>query len=340
MTSPHPGSVRGPFADLAEHLAGLRRSARLSQRGLAAAAAVSRGTVQRAESGTAAPSTAVLDALVRACGGERAARDRAHVLRTRGRTELRGRLPALQAPAPALVHTAQDLGAALAAEYERAGAPPLTALVRPAAGRTPIPRTTAWRIVRRKGLPASAEQLQTLLDVCRVSRPAQRHYREAFGRVLAARGRRSAPPRHTPRRPPAAAQSRGTGTDKITPWFRDLMDTMSPKDIETALTVGTAYLIANEAHRNGSVPPRSLERVMQIAGDLFVEANRLKTGPGPDFTFSDLKGGTIVVEAKSTSRLLGPDGRVTGPRAGELPHRAVAALEMAGGRQADRGRAP
>jgi transcriptional regulator with XRE-family HTH domain len=82
VSSLRPRAVaRPPFAYLAEHLVALRTAARMSQCGLAAAAAVSRGTVQRAESGATAPSPAVLDALVRACGGDRAALDRALVLR-------------------------------------------------------------------------------------------------------------------------------------------------------------------------------------------------------------------------------------------------------------------
>ncbi|MER6125352.1 helix-turn-helix transcriptional regulator [Streptomyces sp. NPDC001795] len=297
MTSPRPAAgPRLPFARLAEHLVALRTGARMSQRDLALAAAVSRGTVQRAESGTAAPSTAVLDALVRACGGDRAARDRALVLRNQGRTERRGRLRGLEAPAPALIHTEQDLGAALAAEYERAGAPSPGDLVRPAGGRTPIPRTTAWRIIKRKGLPADADQLQTFLDVCRVRPSAQRHYREAFQRIRAARSRRTAPP------PPRAAAGPGRGTAKISPWFKDLMDTMSPDDIETALTVGTAYLIAGEAHRNGTAPPRSLDHVMRTARELFADLNSLPPAlQGPDsIGVFGPRGDLVVVETKSS----------------------------------------
>jgi DNA-binding XRE family transcriptional regulator len=293
VPSPRPGGTHPPFASLAGHLVALRRTARLSQRDLAAAAAVSRGTVQRAESGTAAPSTAVLDSLVRACGGDRAARDRAHVLRMRGRTEHRGRLRSLEAPAPALIRTPQDLGAALAAEYERAGAPPPSDLVRPAGDRTRIPRTTAWRIIRRRGLPADAGQLQTFLDVCRVRPAAQRHYREAFQHIRAARGRRPAPPRHSPR--PAPVALRGQVTNKITPWFRDLLDAMSPEDIETALTAGTAYLIAGEAHRNGTAPPRALDHIMRTAGHLFSETNRRRV---PDIAFLGPDGDPVLVEAK------------------------------------------
>lgn len=273
MAFPRPDGPPLPFAGLAEHLTALRRAARLSQLELAAAAAVSRGTVQRAESGATAPSTAVLDSLVRACGGDQAAQGRAHVLRMRGRTEQRGRLRGLKAPASGLVHTAQDLGAALAVEYERAGAPPLSRFFSPAEGHKPIPRTTAWRIIRRQGLPADAEQLQTFLDVCRVGRSSQRHYQEAYGRVLAARRRRSAPPRHTVRRTPVAGPVRGI--DRIPQYYRDLLDLMSEKNIETVLMFGVAHFIAGQAHRNGTAPPSSLNQVMQIAVELHVEANRL-----------------------------------------------------------------
>ncbi|MFF9286416.1 helix-turn-helix domain-containing protein [Streptomyces griseosporeus] len=272
MTFPRPDGPHLPFAGLAEHLTALRRAARLSQRELAAAAAVSRGTVQRAESGAAAPSTEVLDALVRACGGDQAAQGRAHVLRMRGRTEQRGRLPGVKAPAASLVHTAQDLGAALATEYERAGAPPLSRFVSPAEGHKPIPRTTAWRIISRQGLPADAEQLQTFLDVCRVGRTAQRHYRKAYRRLAALR-KRSVPPRHTVRRTPVAEPARGT--DKIPQYYRDLLDLMSQENIETILTFGVAHFIAGQAHRNGTAPPSSLNQVMQTAVELHVEANRL-----------------------------------------------------------------
>ncbi|WP_329377016.1 helix-turn-helix domain-containing protein [Streptomyces sp. NBC_01716] len=109
------GTPDRSFADLAEHLIALRRAARLPQRALAEAANVSRGAVQRAESGTAAPSPAVLDAYVRACAGTPADQARARLLRNRGRTAQRGRLRHLKAPAPALIHNEGDLGAALGA---------------------------------------------------------------------------------------------------------------------------------------------------------------------------------------------------------------------------------
>jgi transcriptional regulator with XRE-family HTH domain len=305
--------VRPPYAEFAEHMVALRKAARFSQRDLAAAASVSRGTVQDAESGTRAPSPALLDALVRACRAAPESQTRAHVLRDRGRTALRDRLRGLEAPAPALIHTKDDLGAALAAAYERAGAPAPSDLIRPAGGGPGIPRTTAWRIIRRKGLPADAKQLQTFLDVCRVRRADQRHYHEAFQRIRAARGNRPAPP--TPHRHGLSADTSRRGIYKITPWFRDLMDNMTPEEIETALTFGTAYLMAGEARRNGTAPPRSLDDIGKIAREVFVAAN--VRGPLPD-TVAYTGDETIVVEAKSSRPVPLPRGRVL-----PLSHRAA-----------------
>ncbi len=187
------GSAERPFAHLAEHLIALRRTARLPQRALAQAASVSRGAVQRAESGTAAPSPAVLDAYVRACGGRQEDLNRARRLRARGRTAQRDRLRHLQAPAPALIHTADDLGAALAAAYERAGAHSLSD-ARLTPGRTPLPRTTAWRIVKRRKLPPTAEQLVTFLTTCGISPAEQRPYIAAYDRITAGFDARPTPP--------------------------------------------------------------------------------------------------------------------------------------------------
>ncbi|AZM79854.1 XRE family transcriptional regulator [Streptomyces sp. KPB2] len=190
---PADGTAELPFAPLAKHLIALRRAARLDQRTLAQVANISRGAVQRAERGLAAPTPTVLDAYVRACSGSRNDHARAHVLRARGRTAQRDRLRHLDAPAPALIHTADDLGAALAAAYERAGAPPLSD-ARFTAGRTPLPRTTAWRIVKRRKLPPTAEQLVTFLTVCGIDAPGQRPYIAAYQRITAAFDARPTPP--------------------------------------------------------------------------------------------------------------------------------------------------
>lgn len=132
-------------------------------------------------------------------------------------------------------------------------------------------------------------------------RADQRHFHEAFQRIRAARGNRPAPP-------PPHRHSAGTplrGICKITPWFRDLMDSMTPEEIETALTFGTAYLMAGEAHRNGTAPPRSLDHINRLAAEVFIKANR-DTRPTDFVHFGDE---AIVVEAKSFRPATRPRGR-------------------------------
>ncbi|NEE20739.1 helix-turn-helix domain-containing protein [Streptomyces sp. SID7499] len=261
-------SPDSPFTALAEHLAGLRRAARLTQRALAQAASISRGTVQRAESGAAAPSPAVLDAYLRACRASAPDQTRARLLRNRGRTERRGRLRSLNAPKPALIHSEDDLGAALAAEYERAGAPSLRELSRRVPHRPPLPPTTAWRIVHRKGLPASLEQLVTYLTACGVSPAQQRLYAEAYSRFAAVRGVRV-----TPAPPPRMAHY----TDKISPQFRNLLDSMSADDVETALTIGVTQVVAQHVRRNGAALPAGVDPVFFTYDLLFAEDDEFYT---------------------------------------------------------------
>ncbi|MFJ2007787.1 helix-turn-helix domain-containing protein [Streptomyces chartreusis] len=170
--------AHAPYAPLAAHLATLRRSVRLSQRSLALAAAVSRGTIQNAESGTSAPSLPVLDAILDACRASDHARHDAHTLRDRGRTLARGR--DVIAPAASLIYGRGALAAVLASVYEKAGAPSPTAFTRPPAGLTSIPRTTLYNIVNRRRLPATEEQLETFLAVCHVKRSDRTHIHHAW----------------------------------------------------------------------------------------------------------------------------------------------------------------
>ncbi|MFC9652748.1 helix-turn-helix domain-containing protein [Streptomyces sp. NPDC056937] len=246
------GTPDGPFAALAEHLVCLRRAARLTQRALAEAASISRGTVQRAESGAAAPSPAVLDAYLRACRASAPDKTRARLLRNRGRTALRGRLRSLDAPKPALIHTEDDLGAALAAVYERAGAPSLRELSRLVPHRPPLPPTTAWRIVHRMGLPASLEQLVTFLTACGVRPAEQRLYAEAYSLFTAVRGVRV-----TPTPPPRLTHY----TDKISPRFRNLLDFLPALDVEAALTIGLTHAVAQHLRRNGAALPAGVDAI-------------------------------------------------------------------------------
>ncbi|MFD5836160.1 helix-turn-helix domain-containing protein [Streptomyces collinus] len=255
-----------PFAALAKHLIGLRRAARLPQRALADVAAISRTAVQRAESGIAAPSLSVLDAYVQACRASPEDLSRARLLRRFGRMAQRGRLRFLSAPSPALIHSADDLGLALAAMYERDGAPALRELSRRVTHRPPLPVTSVWRFVHRKGLPASTEQLVTYLMACGISPAEQRLYVRAYQRIVAGRGERPEPPRtgHRAARPDELAHY----TDKISPTYRSLMDRMSAVDVETALTVGVAYVYAEQSQRNG-VAPITDQQLFRTARRLF-----------------------------------------------------------------------
>ncbi|MFE9679755.1 helix-turn-helix domain-containing protein [Streptomyces sp. NPDC006259] len=266
---PADGTPQRPFADLAQHLTALRRAARLPQRALAEAASVSRGAVQRAESGTAAPTPAVLDAYLRACRAGEADRARARLLRTRGRTVQRDRLRALKAAAPAFAHTERELGLVLAEVYERAGAPSLSD-ARLTPERTPLPRTTAWRIVNRKGLPASVEQLITFLTACGISRPAaQRPYLDAYRHVIAQRGTRPVPP-HAQRTQrtqrtqlirrihPAPLAQGGADTGaryELTGQAAVLAQRVPPRTFEEAVTTDLFQSAGREAHRNGTAVP-------------------------------------------------------------------------------------
>ncbi|MFM9812915.1 helix-turn-helix domain-containing protein [Streptomyces scabiei] len=191
--SPADAAPARHYARLAQHLTALRGAARLTQRALADAANVSRSAVQRAESGTAPPTTAVLDAYLHACGAGPSDQDKARHLHALGRTAQRGKLPGLKAPAAHLVHDARDFSLVLAAAYERAGAPPLRDLDRP--GRARVPLATASRIVNRKALPASREQLITFLTVCGIPPAAQGPYLDSYSYVTSRRGTRPAPPR-------------------------------------------------------------------------------------------------------------------------------------------------
>ncbi|MFE1190197.1 helix-turn-helix domain-containing protein [[Kitasatospora] papulosa] len=242
--------AKRPFAHLAEHLVALRDAARLPQRALATLANISRNTVQSAESGITAPSTGVLDAYLIACGADQAAQARAHLLRARGRTAQRDKLRGLKAPAPAFLHDKHDLALALAAVYERAGAPSLSDS-RLTPGRTPLPRTTAWRIVERKGLPATTTQLVTFLTACGVSPAEQRLYIDAYQRITADRGARPAPPR--PRRSTDIRVITEARSERheVTGLAAAIARQLPAEQLEDLLFTA----ITREAHRNGSALP-------------------------------------------------------------------------------------
>ncbi|MEW5655295.1 helix-turn-helix transcriptional regulator [Streptomyces cinereoruber] len=263
------GAPQRPFAALAGHVRALRRAARLSQRGLAERAHVSRGAVQRLESGTAPPTKDILDACLYACGAGAGDWAKARRLFVRGRTAQRGKLPRLEVPLD-LIRTKRELCLALAAAYEGAGAPSLSD-PRLTRGRTPLPRTTAWRIVNGKALPACVEQLITFLTACGICDALQGRYREAYLHVVGQRGSRRLPPgaRPTmPRRPihlvPVARG--GTSFDaaplaRALTVFADSLPRIEPDALAPALAVfadrmaSVRQLINRSAQRNGTAVP-------------------------------------------------------------------------------------
>lgn len=292
MTS--PSSAAGPFADLAELLVAQRGAARLSQRDLAARANISRGTVQNAESGHTAPSALLLDAYLKACGADSRSADRAHRLRVRGRSDQRGRLRGLNAPAPALIHDRHDLAVALAAAYERAGAPPLGDR-RLIGDRKPLPRTTAWRIVKRKGLPASVTQLVTFLTACGLSPAEQRLYTDAYRRVTAERPARPAPPR-TRRNDIRIITETRSERHEITGLAAAIARQLPADTLEELLFTA----LTREAQRNGSDLP-----------DLWISPHSLQD-TGIDFSMRNAAGDHLVIQAKNYRRP-GPPPHTPGP---------------------------
>ncbi|MGV9252816.1 helix-turn-helix domain-containing protein [Streptomyces sp. NPDC003697] len=264
MTRVPADTGKRPYAHLAEHLTALRRTARLPQRALAQAASISRGAVQRAESGTAAPTPAVLAAYVRACRGREEDLDRASLLLARGRTAQRDRLRRVKAPHPTLIRTADDLGAALAAAYEQAGAPPLRSLNRRDQARLPL--TTASRIVNRKSLPTTVGQMVTFLTACKVPPAHQRPYIDAYHRITRSRRARPAPPRarRTSQRVypgtlthyDTAALAAGLKTFAAAIGRMDVRPEKFTPGVEAALAVSRS--LDQEAHRNGRSLPEHL----------------------------------------------------------------------------------
>lgn len=117
----------------------------------------------------------------------------------RARIEERGRLRPLNAPPPDGVRNDADLRAALAAAYEKDGAPPLRTLQRRAgtAGGEAfiLPLATACRIVNRGRLPNDQRQYEAFLTGCGIPEHALGPWREAWHRVRIAQ---PAPYHHRP----------------------------------------------------------------------------------------------------------------------------------------------
>ncbi|MEV6358134.1 hypothetical protein [Streptomyces hydrogenans] len=113
---------------------------------------------------------------------------RARQLWRRARIEHRGILRGLRAPAVRYIRTEADLLAALAAAYEKAGAPPLRTLQQRAgkAGTAPLlALNTAARIIKRTHLPTSVKPFEAFLTGCGIGQRDRGPWLEAWARVRA-----------------------------------------------------------------------------------------------------------------------------------------------------------
>ncbi|MEU9211210.1 hypothetical protein AB0D27_25525 [Streptomyces sp. NPDC048415] len=120
----------------------------------------------------------------------------------RARIEERGRLRTLNAPAPAGVRNEADLLTALAAAYEKDGAPPLRTLQSRAgmAGDKVyvLPVTNASRMVNRERLPTNQRQYEAFLTGCGIPEHALDPWRQAWHRAQIAQPAQHAPHHRQP----------------------------------------------------------------------------------------------------------------------------------------------
>jgi transcriptional regulator with XRE-family HTH domain len=330
MTSCRNGDRRRPLAPLAQHLTSLRQAAQLTQREVAGAAHISRGAVQRAESGLAAPTREVLDAYLSACRAGDTDQDRAWELWARGRAAQRGRLRGLEILAPLSAVDEEGLGVHLARVYEQAGAPCLTR------GDARLPRTSAWRISRGKCLPATRGQLVTFLTACGVLPVEQRRYIDAYQRVVAQRGARRVPPR---RQHPRGTDAGDRGDLRaVLPALHTVGEAASAVGhdydwdaIAPALEVigkalaSWSWLADRTARRNGAAAPDRATTAYSFNQELHRVLAETRADSPFDFLMRTGDGRTIVVETKTTYRgRPGPGTALSGGR-GPAPRPAPAA---------------
>ncbi|MFD5861522.1 helix-turn-helix domain-containing protein [Streptomyces chartreusis] len=274
------------------------------------AAAVSASTLKRAVSLDAVPREHVVAAFSRACGATAEEEREALKLWRAARAEDRGILATLRAPSVTNIRTAQDLITALAATYERAGAPALRlvqerATTDQADGALLLPLTTLWRITRREGSgPATWEQCEAYLRGCGVHSVRMRLWREAFTRartpVAADPGDLGELTRANLGRLPGG----GPGAAKISKRFRALLNRMTSQEVETALTVGTAYL-ATEGARSYTATPTTFDHIFR---ELFL--------PGEPGTG---QGDAVAPFRRAKAATPAPDGLSRADRPSSLP---------------------
>ncbi|MFF9212973.1 MULTISPECIES: hypothetical protein [unclassified Streptomyces] len=178
---------------MADYLRALYRASgctypELAARTAQAGRAVSVATLKRAVHRTKAPRETTVAAFVAACGGGIDQEQMAARLWRAARAEERGILAGLQTPSIDNIRTQADLAAALAAAYERAGAPPLRTVQERAGtadveGAVVLPTTTIWRIVHRRGQPVDWRQCAAFLRGCGLNKRRLEPWRHAWQRA-------------------------------------------------------------------------------------------------------------------------------------------------------------
>ncbi|GAA4027286.1 helix-turn-helix domain-containing protein [Streptomyces plumbiresistens] len=263
--------------------------------------AVSASTLKRALYRGAVPQEHVVTAYVRACGATAEEERDALKLWRAARAEDRGILASLRAPSVTSIRTSADLDAALAAAYERAGAPPLRVLQLRAAtdeadGALLLPLTTAWRITRREGRPANWTQCEAFLRACGIHPRRMRPWQEAFQRTQA--------PDQTERATPAGRGPRWwTGrhhlyfpsTQNCPVCDKDLTTPKRPAAADRtgnqqqaagaptptrALTATLNRLLSTQARRNGTAPDTDLDAIAVADGTIHLFECKHQTDPG------------------------------------------------------------
>ncbi|MGW8955624.1 hypothetical protein [Streptomyces sp. NPDC055709] len=268
MTGTGTAAMAPARAALAAHLTGLLRGAGLTWAELAQATQLSVSTLQRtARSCAPVPPEGNVAAFVRGCGHGKEAEQEALCLWRRARIEQRGILAGLKHPEPAYVRNRGDLLAAAAAAYELAGAPPLRT-VQERGGRTGaaflLPLAAAWRIVNLRRLPGDVRQFEAFLRGCGVLGKAMPVWRAAWQSVTGRTDSEAAVLVST-RRAKAEDEAARTAAYKISPRFEKLLKRLSAEEVETVLTAGTAYLVTDQAQRNGTTVPAGREGVFALS---------------------------------------------------------------------------
>ncbi|MGW3311466.1 helix-turn-helix domain-containing protein [Streptomyces sp. NPDC001073] len=297
MTSPSRAVRRAGQRHV--HLSGvltkLREDSGLTFGELAARTTVSASALKRAaDLHTPVAPEHVVTAFARACGADADQEREVLKLWRAARAEQRGILATLHAPAVAAIRTGADLTAALAAAYERAGAPALRVLQERATtdgtdGALLLPRTSAWRITRREARPTTWTQCAAFLRGCGIHPRRMPDWHDAWTRTRT--------PTPAGRRPPAAdlllvterthlatstsskrihlALPTSTATDAhwIAPLSRTLraglpgeqqaltrfFDGLTPAERHTVLAAGLTRLLTTRARRNGAAPDTGLD---------------------------------------------------------------------------------